>query len=199
MKKLLFLLLSIIATLTCICAQKSVAQKPSFSIALLNENFGLAGLKKNTPLHLGGSIAVGFTRKENEVYRATNTLELGYFNHGSVFQAAYLAWKPTFEWQFQNGLQLHGIVGMGYIHTLPTQQTYTQENGVYQTTNNNGRPGGLASLGLGLGYQFAQKSELPITLFVRHELAVIAPFDIYKALPLGINTMLKVGVTLHPF
>lgn len=199
MKNLLLSFFCSLLAFTHAVAQKTAPTKTALELAVFNENFGFIGFQKETPLHLGGSIALGFTRKQNGVYRASNNFELGYFKHHTLFQAAYLAWKPKYEWQFNNGINLHSNLGLGYAHTFPTQETYVSENGSYVTNKNSGKPGGMAAFGLGIGYQFAQNSNAPATLFLRHELTLIAPFNLYKSLPVGVNTMLKVGVVLQPF
>lgn len=75
---------------------------------------------------------------------------MGYFKHESVFQAVYLTWKPQYEWQFHNGFQLHAITGLGYSHIFPSQATFVQNDGIYEATTNLGKPGGIASIGLGV-------------------------------------------------
>lgn len=199
MKNLVFIFLCVTCTISNIFAQQENQSKTSIELAFFNENFGLLGLTKDTPLHLGGSVAIGFLKKQNGVYRGSNSFELGYFKHHTLFQTAYLAWKPKYEWQFQNGINLQSNLGLGYAHTLPTEQTYIAENGAYAAANNNGKPGGMAAFGLGIGYQFNQQSEAPTTVFLRHELTIIAPFNIYKDLPAGVNSMLKIGVVFQPF
>lgn len=196
MRNIGLLLLFIITTVSFSFAQQN---NTGFSIAVFSENFGLNALPQGSPLHLGGAIELEFTKKQNGIYRSTNNIELGYFNHSPIFQAAYLAWKPKYQWEFNNGFQLHSLIGLGYLHALPTQTTYSLEAGQYQATTNHGQPGGMAAMGLGLGYQFAKDSKAPVTLFFRQELIVIAPFNLYKDLPLGVNSMLKMGITFHPF
>lgn len=197
MKNLCFMLLFLTTSTFQTFAQNETTSKTAISFTIFNENFGLNPLPQGNPLHLGGTAAIEFTKKQNGVYRKTYSLELGYFKHNSVFQTAYLAWKPKYAWQFNNGLQLHSLLGLGYAHVLPTQKTFILQEGTYQAQNNRGKSGGLASLGLGLGYQVAQDSQAPITIFLRQELMVIAPFNINKALPASANSLLSIGLTFN--
>lgn len=194
---LLFLFL--IATVFQTFAQNETKNKTAISFTIFNENFGLNPLPQGNPLHLGGTAAIEFTKKQNGVYRKTHNLELGYFKHATVFQTAYIAWKPKYAWQFKSGLQLHTILGVGYAHVLPTKTTFTLQEGTYQAQNHSGKSGGLASLGLGIGYQIAQDNQVPVTIFLRQELMVIAPFNINKSLPGSANSLLSIGLTLNPF
>lgn len=194
MKKLSSICVLILAITSYVLAQKE-STTSQISVSVFNENFGLNPLPSGNPVHIGGAIAVDFTRKENGVYRALNSFELGYFRHAPIFQSIYLSWKPKYEWQFNNGFQLHTLIGLGYLHTLPTQTTFEQEDGVYLPKKNSGKPGGSASFGLGLGYQITTKENKSITIFCRQEWLVIAPFNINNLLPASLNAMLSIGVT----
>jgi len=197
MRNIVLLFLMLIATFYHTFAQTENKNKAAISFTIFNENFGLNPLPQGNPFHLGGTAAVEFIKKQNGIYRKTNGIELGYFKHSSVFQTAYIAWKPKYAWQFKSGLQLHGLLGLGYAHVLPTQTTFTLQEGTYHAQNNTGKSGGLASLGLGIGYQVAQDSQVPVTIFLRHELMVIAPFNINKALPASVNSILSIGLTFN--
>ena len=199
MKSIGLLLLFLIATTTHSFAQKKPKNKAAISLAIFNENFGLNPFPQGNPLHLGGTLAIAFTKKQNGIYRKSNNIELGYFKHESVFQAVYLAWKPQYEWQFHNGFQLHGITGLGYAHIFPSQTTFVQNDGIYEAATNLGKPGGVASFGLGLGYQFGKNSGIPVTLFARQEFLIIAPFLINESFPLSANSFLKLGVAIQLF
>ncbi len=199
MKNIGLLLLCLVAITTHSFAQTTQANKTSLSFSIFNENFGLSPFPQGNPLHLGGTVAIAFTKKQNGIYRKVHHIELGYFKHESIFQAAYLAWKPQYEWQFHNGFQLHGITGLGYLHALPSQTTFVQNDGIYAAATNLGKPGGVASVGFGLGYQFGKNKETPVTLFARQEFLLIAPFAINESFPLGVNSLLKLGVALQLF
>ena len=199
MRNIGLLLLCVVTMATPAFAQTSANNKATLSFSVFNENFGLSPLPQGNPLHLGGAIAIAFTKKQNGIYRKVNNIELGYFKHETIFQAAYLAWKPQYEWQFNNGFQLHGLTGLGYLHALPTQTTFVQNDDIYEATTNLGKPGGVASLGLGLGYQFGKNNGIPVTLFARQELLLIAPFGVNESFPLGVNSLLKLGVAIQLF
>ncbi len=199
MKNLGLLLLCFIAIATHSFAQTVQNNKAVISVSIFNENFGLSPFPQGNPLHLGGTVAIAFTKKQNGIYRKSNNVELGYFKHESVFQAIYLAWKPQYEWQFNNGFQLHTITGLGYAHIFPSQTTFVQNDGIYEAATNLGKPGGVASFGLGLGYQFGKNSGTPVTLFARQEFLIIAPFLINESFPLSANSTLKLGVTIQLF
>lgn len=199
MKNIGLHLLLLAATVFHTFAQNENKNKPAISFTIFNENFGLNPLPQGNPLHLGGTAAIEFTKKQNGVYQKTNSIELGYFKHSAVFQTAYIAWKPKYAWQFKNGLQLHSLIGLGYAHLLPTQTTFALQEGTYQAINNKGKAGGLASLGLGVGYQVAQNSQVPITIFLRQELMIIAPFNINKSLPGSANSLISIGLSFNPF
>lgn len=199
MKKIILLIQLLFFTASIILAQNKLASNPRIAITTFNEQLGFINFKNDNPIHIGGAIAIGISRKQNNNYQSFNNLEIGYFSHENLFQAITLSWKPTYEWQFKKGFHIHGTAGVGYLHMLPTQQTYTQDNGVYQASNNFGKPSATASIGLGLGYQVTQKNNTPITIFTRYELTAIAPFNIYKDIPAIANTTLSLGVFVSPF
>lgn len=194
MKNLTLIGLIILTITANLVAQKN-SQMPQLSISIFNENFGLNAMPNGNPIHLGGALAIEFTRKKNGVYRATNSLELGYLKHAPIFQAAYLAWKPKYKWQFNNGIQLHTLLGLGYLHALPTQTTYQLEDGLYTAKKNTGKPGGLASIGAGFGYQIINQEGKKLTIFCRQEWMFIAPFNINNSLPFSVNSMISLGVS----
>ncbi len=196
MKNLTLIGLIILAITANLLAQKK-SSNPQVSISVFNENFGLNALPDGNPLHFGGAISFEFTRKKNGVYSAANSFELGYLKHAPIFQAAYLAWKPKYQWQFNNGLQLHTLLGLGYLHALPTQTTYEQEDGLYTAKKNTGKPGGLASFGAGLGYQLIKNDSQSLTIFCRQEWMLIAPFNINNLLPFSANSLISLGVSVQ--
>ncbi len=198
MKKTILLIQVLFITAN-ILAQNSPANNPRFSVTTFSEQLGFINLKNENPIHLGGTIAIGFAKKQTGIYQSFHNIEIGYFSHETLFQAITLAWKPTYEWQFKKGLHIHGTAGVGYLHALPKQQTYTQDNGTYKASNNFGKPSATASIGMGIGYRITPQNNIPITIFTRYELTAIAPFNIYKDIPAIANTTLSLGVFVSPF
>ncbi|MFK7935430.1 MAG: hypothetical protein AB8G22_18085 [Saprospiraceae bacterium] len=172
------------------------SRNPSVGLSVINEQFGVVPPALVFPANTGAALTLEWERKNSGIYRKKRQVELGYLRHAPIFQAAYLAWKPKYEWQFNNGFQLHTLWGIGYLHAFPTEPTYVAENGVYTQQSHRGKPGGMAVVGAGLGYQMTKNRTRPLTFFVRQEWMIAAPFKINEAFPASLNALLRVGVSV---
>lgn len=192
-----FLIFIILLVPLSIFGQTDIERIKGISISIFDENTSYPTWKMvRKPIHFGISASFDLKTKQKKIYNYTHIFQLGYYHHKDFHQALFLAWKPKFEWQFKNGLSVHGITGLGYLHSFPTEQTYALVDGEYKKKANFGRPHAIISFGLGLGYSF---KNVPIDVFTRYEWFLIGPYAPKSAFPSSSNTAFSLGLRFYPF
>jgi len=144
--------------------------------------------------HWGGALAYEASKTRLGVYQFTHIFQGGYYYHADLNQAAFISWKPKFELRFKNVFNLHATLGVGYAHSFPTQPSYQFEEEQYEKKTNWGTPHFMPSIGLGAGLHLDKIIDVPIEIFLRYELFVLAPYKPKGSLPFTPNTMLGLGI-----
>ncbi|MET2983627.1 hypothetical protein [Aureibaculum conchae] len=166
----------------------------SISATLFDEHIAAPfEIREDSPRHLGAAISYELSRKRSGVYQFAHIFQIGYYYHKNFNQAGFIAWKPKFELRFADTFNIHVILGVGYAHSFPTQQTYKFDNGKYKKKTNWGKPHFMPSVGFGAGLHL-DKLGIPIEIFGRYETFSLAPYAIKGRIPMTINTMLGLGV-----
>jgi len=144
---------------------------------------------KNTPekYHLGGALSIERSSYHSGFYRFSHVLQLGYWKHNDREQVAYVALKPKLAFYLGNLIDLHFVPGLGYARSFPIGESYRQENGAFAARQDLGKGHFMPSLGVGVGLHLKAITGAPVSVFVRHESAVLFPYP---------STLTHLGVTI---
>lgn len=161
------------------------------SITFIDEHIGIPFQNDNrSGLHPGATLAIETSKERNGIYQFSNVYQIGYYYHRHTQQVGFIAYKPKFEFRFGQLINMHIMPGFGYAHSLPTQVSYSLENGSYQEKRNWGQPHGMLSLGAGAGLHFNKILDVPIEVFVRYEAMALVPYgDLFS-----LNNLRQIGL-----
>ena len=196
MKKLL-LLASLLWLLPLASRAGDTLRRP-LNISLYNNATLLPGAGKlglwGVPVHPGVMLGTEFYYRRAEKHQWLQTANLAYHYHQYALHSLQLFSEAGYRRFFAKTLDAEARLGLGYLHAIPDAEIYKLDDaGVYQRQRNYGRPQGILSLAIGLGYTFPGASGLRAQLAYRFYLQ--APF-VNEYVPILPNTALHLGVSL---
>lgn len=201
---LLALLCIIIFCTHGISQYRSDAPQNSLGLSAFTE---FLGLPKHSPIdyldkalptdNKGFAISFETAGEPFGLFRFSHMLELGYFHHKDIHQVLFIGYKPALEFKLLNTLGAHAILGLSYAHSLPTNQTYTFENGTYNEKRNLGHPHFMPSLGAGLSLDLFGLLSVPAEIFIREEVFGLAPYASDGDFPITLNHKINLGIKLY--
>ncbi len=151
----------------------------------------------SVPIHPGVSIGTEFTYGKKRSHSWLQTVNLAYHYHQYALHSLQLYSEGAYRRHFRNGMDAEAKFGLGYLHSIPDAQIFElNEEGRYEAKSNWGRPQGMASLAIGLGYTFP--GEKPVRAFLNYRFYLQAPF-VNEYVPMLPNTALHLGVALPVF
>ncbi len=148
------------------------------------------------PLHPGLSLGTAYTYRNNGTHELLQTLKAGYFYHRYSQQAIQLYTEIGYRLHTRAGLALGLLVGGGYLHAIPTTQTF-EWNGQagYARKTNSGRLRALVSTTVEVGYTTLVRTHTPVRFFLGYQCWLQFPF-VKQYVPVLPNTALHVGVNI---
>lgn len=136
-------------------------QKKGFPIRILAGNEATA-IPLNQiwtgPSHFTMQLGTEFVYNEDRKHYLYQTINVGYIHHEHLFQGGYLNSELGYDYKFGFGLNLKGLVGLGYLHSFTTEEEYTFENGEYQSRKDSGNSRIMPSIAFGAGFRLNSKN-----------------------------------------
>jgi hypothetical protein len=154
---------------------------------------GYLGIFSKT-IHPGFSLGTYFLYHKGNKHEFFQTVKLGYFYHRFSQQAIQLYSEAGYRYLTKSGLYGEGLLGLGYLHSIPDVQIFKLEDGKYVKKHNFGRPQLMISTGIAVGYDFSKHSSLPLRLYLLYQFWMQTPF-VNKYVPLLPNTALHLGIS----
>jgi hypothetical protein len=153
-------------------------------------------------IHPGITVGTSFRYNRNEKHQLAQTVKLGLFYHRFVQSAFQLYSEFAYRYELKNGLGFDGMLGAGYVHSIPATDILELNNdGVYERKPNYGKPEIMGSIAIGTGYTFNKwgRGYHP-RIFVNYQFWLQTPF-INQYVPVLPNTALHVGFAypLHKY
>jgi len=182
---------------------KSDAPQHSLGLSVFSE---FLGTPKHTPLYYldnsfptdnkGFAISIESAGEPFGLFRFSHMMELGYFHHQDLYQVLFIGYKPALELKLLNTIGAHVIMGLSYAHSLPTNQTYTFEDGEYEKKRNLGHPHFMPSLGAGVSLDLFGLLNVPAEIFIREEVFGLAPYATDGDFPITLNHKISLGIKI---
>jgi len=169
-------------------------------ISLLNTSTLLPGAGKlgiwGTPVHPGFSVGTEFRYNSAIRNEWFQTLKFAYSYHKYAQHSLLLFSELGYRRHFSLAFDVEARLGLGYLHAIPDAQIFVLgDNGTYNRKHNLGRPQGMGSFSLGLGYTFNHGSGLRV--FIAEQFYMQAPF-VNEYVPLLPSSVFHLGVAF-PF
>jgi hypothetical protein len=175
------------------CQQKS----QFLSITLYNHSFSSQLFTK--PQNLSFSIEYNFGINKKVRNQWFVPIVFNFINHQYVYNAFGLSTGIRYKYNSKYGIVAGSGFTIGYLRSFDKYQRYAKNSqGKYEKAPDAGRGSLLPALNVQLGYDFSHKTNLPIELFIRYQLAVQMPFIKDVA---GLITYMgfQFGVSYFPF
>lgn len=113
-----------------------------------------------------------------------------YLNHTALFVGSEFGYRYTFK----NGLDIHTMIGVGYMHKFLGGTIYeVTDSGELVVVSDYDSPHFMPNLAFGFGYTFVKDSKNPINLYSRIEIFGEYPYNTY-ILPLLATS---IGIRIH--
>ena len=109
------------------------------------------------PVHPTFQLGTEFRYNSNPKHYLYQTINLGYMYHKNLFQGGYLNTELGYDYRLGLGLNLKALFGVGYLHTLTTNEEYQFEEGQYNKESDLGNSRIMPSLSVGLGFRTNMK------------------------------------------
>lgn len=176
----------------------SITRRP-FVISVFNNSTLLPGFGKlgfwGVPVHPGFTLGTEFRYNNNIISEWFQTAKLGYTYHHYVQYSIQLFSELGYRHHF-DAFDLEGRFGLGYLHAIPDAQIFELNNdGIYERKHTLGRPQGMASMSIGVGYTFAKWDNL--RLFLSQQFYIQVPF-VNEYVPVLPSSAFHLGVSF-PF
>lgn len=129
-------------------------------------------------------------KPKSEWYLGSN---LGFFYHKEWQTGIFLNGEFGYRRHFGRW-NVHGKLGLGYLHSFTSGPVYQLEDGVLSETANTGTPTLLPSATIGLGYRIGKSPSSPV-IFADMMMSAEIPFNFYT----GIHQFTGLGIKFYPF
>jgi hypothetical protein len=153
---------------------------------------GFLGVFSKT-IHPGFSIGTYHIYHAGEKHELFQTFKFGFFYHRFVQYGIQLYSEAGYRYLFKCGWYAEGMLGAGYIHSIPDVQIFILKDGKYVKKKNFGKPEMMIPVSLAVGYDLEKKCNTPLRIFLQYQLWMQTPF-VNKYVPLLPNTALHLGV-----
>ncbi len=148
-----------------------------------------AGLVSKT-LHPGFSLGLTHQYKQKKHSALFQNFKLGYFYHQHAQSGIQIYTETGYRLQSSIGLYADGLLGVGYLHSLPDIQRFTWTEKGYVRQKGIGRAQVMATASIAAGY--ALQSGPPLRFFMQYQFWIQAPF-VRKYVPVLPNTAFHIG------
>ncbi|WP_127136904.1 hypothetical protein [Flagellimonas oceanensis] len=131
-------------------------QKKGFPIRILAGNEATAiPLKElwTSPSHLTVQLGSEFSHNSHKSHYLYQTINVGYILHEQLFQGGYINSEIGYDYRLGFGLNLKGLIGLGYLHTFSTEEEYIFKEGKYESATDSGNSRMMPSLAAGMGFR----------------------------------------------
>ncbi len=129
---------------------------------------GIFGL----PIHPGLRIGTAFTLQQKSKSQWFQTAQVGYFYHRYVHQAIQLYSETAYRYDLSSHWDIEGLLGLGYLHAIPSTPTFRLKDGQYEKRTKWGRAQLMGGLTLGIGYHI----EPNWRIFIQSQFYLQTPF-----------------------
>ncbi|MFN7119751.1 MAG: hypothetical protein ACK4TA_23360 [Saprospiraceae bacterium] len=168
-------------------------------ISVFNNSTLLPGSGKlgfwGVPMHPGFSVGTEFRYNDNNISEWFQTAKLGYTYHRYVQHSIQLFSELGYRHHFA-AFDLEGRLGIGYLHAISDAQIFElNSEGIYERKHTLGRPQGMASMSIGMGYTVAACNDLRV--FLAQQFYLQTPF-VNEYVPVLPSSAFHVGVAI-PF
>ncbi len=168
-------------------------------ITIYNNSTLLPGSGKlgfwGTPMHPGFSVGTEFRYNDNSISEWFQTAKFGYTYHHYVQHSIQLFSELGYRHHFEV-FDLEGRFGIGYLHAIPDAQIFElTSEGIYERKHTLGRPQGMASMSIGMGYTVEKWNNL--RLFMAQQFYIQVPF-VNEYVPVLPSSAFHFGVAI-PF
>lgn len=173
------------------------AQEKGFPVRILFGNEATAlpfDTFWSSPTHFTMQLGSEFEYHTKPKHYLYQTVNVGYIYHENLFQGGYLNSELGYDYRLGLGLNLKGLVGVGYLHTFSTEEEYKFDNGQYRSNEDKGNSRVMPSLALGLGFRLNKKQKAP-ELILLYRTWVEFPYS-PGFIPLMSHTDLSLGIKL---
>ncbi len=145
------------------------------------------------PWHPALTLGTEFDLKKTENHHVFVPVRLGFFYNKYSATALSLSAEIGYRYTHKTGIYADAAAGLGYLHSFLTSTKIVFENGVYNSDYDFGKPALITPLWIGAGYDFYQRTDLPLAIFVRYTWFAQIPYNGYMASHLS-QTILAIGV-----
>lgn len=166
-----------------------------FNISLFNNATLLPGAGElgvfGIPVHPGCRIGTAFVLREKEKSEWFQTVQLGYFYHQYVHHAIQLYTETGYRYGFAPRWDAEGLIGLGYLHAIPSTPSFKLKDGQYKKLSSLGRPQLMGGATLGLGYTLRPE----LRVFLQSQFYIQVPF-VREYVPVLPNIAFHIGMSL---
>lgn len=180
------------------CSTLLIAQEKyvPLSVSFFNEATALPFTEFiTTPIHPGiqiGSEVNYAVRKHARFFQSAN---LSYFYHRHLAQGIGLHSSFGYEYRTGFGIELSGLIGIGYMHTFATAKEYTFTNGSYEKQADKGNSRFFPSISVELGYYLDKDKIFSPKVFLRYQSWAEYPYS-PGFIPVMTHINLHLGATI---
>ncbi len=148
------------------------------TVSLFNESTSIPFTRFfTTPVHPGIQLGTEFIYRVEEDTRLFQTVNISYFYHNHLEQGIGINTELGYAYRFGLGVEISGLLGLGYLHTFTTEQEFTLINGQYVHTADKGNARMTPSLSLDIGYNFKKAEKNNPKIFIRYQSWAEYPFS----------------------
>jgi hypothetical protein len=191
-------LTALVFALACPClAQNQVQQKkPQFPLELSIFNHAITmpfnGIILN-PIHPGFSLGTEYHYTEGRLGCLFQSIHAGYYFNKYNARALFIKTEIGYRYTVKFGLFGDVTLGTGYLHSFhPTEVYKLNAQGKYEKAKDKGKGAVIFLISLGIGYDFSQKVEWPVSVFFRYQPYCQTPYNLKTSvLP---QSMVHIGV-----
>jgi hypothetical protein len=152
---------------------------------------GFAGIFSRT-IHPGISLGTYHLYRKKSKHELFQTLKLGYFYHQFAQHGIQLYSELGYRYFTKAGIYGEGLLGLGYLHSIPDVEQFRLENGRYVKKASYGRPQFMGTVSLAAGYDLHTSLRWPLRIFLQYQFWLQTPF-VNKYVPLLPNTAFHLG------
>lgn len=148
------------------------------------------------PLHPTFQLGTEFRYNIHAHHYLYQTVNVGYIYHEHLYQGAYLNSELGYDYRMGFGLSLKTLFGVGYLHTVSTEEEYQFEDGQYSGGKDVGNSRVMPSLSIGLGFRTHGKNSNSPEIMVLYRSWVEFPYS-PGFISLMSHTDLGVGIKFY--
>lgn len=150
----------------------------------------------SNPVHPSFQLGTEIRYNNHQFHYWYQTINAGFIYHENLYQGAYLNTELGYDYRLGFGLNLKGLVGVGYLHTFAANEEYQFEDGEYLNGKDSGNSRVMPSLSMGLGYRINRRESNPLELMLLYQSRLEFPYSpgFISLMP---HTNLSMGVKFY--